>query len=111
MRFNSLAPRGANPVPPSPATISRAFQLTRPAGGEPDCDGRRVSGEVVSTHSPRGGRTLIQHTAIAVGGGFNSLAPRGANQSTHGQGSYTAAFQLTRPAGGEPTSTYDKVAV
>ena len=56
------------------------FQLTRPAGGEPDyC-------EVLRPFIPS----------------FNSLAPRGANLVEHLMYNNIRKFQLTRPAGGEP---------
>ena len=123
--FNSLAPRGAN------QTIARlflrkpVFQLTRPAGGEP---GDRIVDffelRFVSTHSPRGGRTAstparrfrtVRFNSLAPRGAnpktaahkrenssFNSLAPLGANRYFQTRSAQGQAFQLTRPAWGEP---------
>ena len=126
--FNSLAPRGANPrltfTPPCgdpfqltrPAgganlarifvwKISQSFQLTRPAGGEPTglCVLRKLCR--VSTHSPRGGRTLLPPTPYAYNR-VSTHSPRGGRTT----GMIVVripifTFQLTRPAGGEPRHT------
>ena len=58
MSFNSLAPRGAN--------LSRTATSTSRTG--------------VSTHSPRGGRTVVCLRVWYEPLRFNSLAPRGANR-------------------------------
>ena len=78
--FNSLAPRGANPVFKYNVFDNLEFQLTRPAGGEPLNVCSLFVSPVVSTHSPRGGRTLCRRDFDAGTQGFNSLAPRGANR-------------------------------
>ena len=79
VRFNSLAPRGANQMFAILYMRSLSFQLTRPAGGEPFLFVRRALHSRVSTHSPRGGRTIPSMVRLEISIGFNSLAPRGAN--------------------------------
>ena len=78
--FNSLAPRGAN-LPSLRISLTRlAFQLTRPAWGEPIDTVLIYIQKNISTHSPRVGRTLTIRSQPVL--------------------SYQ--FQLTRPARGEP---------
>ena len=69
-------------TPPAPRhRIGRGeFQLTRPAWGEPLCG----------------------YAEITLGAYFNSLAPRGANQTICIAALIASTFQLTRPAWGEP---------
>ena len=100
--FNSLAPRGANPCLLAMLLYLISFQLTRPAGGEPGSRERVVNYLVVSTHSPRGGRTLNSSASVILHLRFNSLAPRGANHEQSYDHPRIMPFQLTRPAGGEP---------
>ena len=101
IHFNSLAPCGANRT--SQATISRilrfqltrpvrgepttpprsgqfyAFQLTRPVRGEPISIVSPLSAMIISTHSPRAGRTFCIPHFLSLSCHFNSLAPCGAN--------------------------------
>ena len=56
----------------------------------------------ISTHSPRVGRTLCALLSCLLILNFNSLAPRGANQSLCVIARKKRTFQLTRPAWGEP---------
>ena len=100
--FNSLAPRGANPDACVFTSRRRTFQLTRPAGGEPYLYKGNVIVRKVSTHSPRGGRTSNPAAFEWAEWSFNSLAPRGANHNCSCRAADFLAFQLTRPAGGEP---------
>ena len=81
------------------------FQLTRPAGGEPSGRVMVALTLLVSTHSPRGGRTIEEFDRVFLRFSFNSLAPRGANRIGTSRGVCGTRFQLTRPAGGEPTFT------
>ena len=101
-RLHSLAPRGANPTPPTNDNTSFTFQLTRPAGGEPQIVTQGWHTIVVSTHSPRGGRTRFSVVYTSPMPRFNSLAPRGANLTPLFLSVKDILFQLTRPAGGEP---------
>ena len=78
------------------------FQLTRPAGGEPSGRVMVALTLLVSTHSPRGGRTIEEFDRVFLRFSFNSLAPRGANRIGTSRGVCGTRFQLTRPAGGEP---------
>ena len=57
---------------------------------------------VISTHSPRAGRSQVHHGAGDDGEHFNSLAPCGAIPTSRSQPGSTAAFQLTRPVRGDP---------
>ena len=105
-RFNSLAPRGANLRSYSSYFCDLKFQLTRPAGGEPSFLQFLLLRPQVSTHSPRGGRTRRFYQPGRRRAGFNSLAPRGANQIIASPIVANIEFQLTRPAGGEPRSVF-----
>ena len=105
LSFNSLAPRGANLNGASGVVCIKKFQLTRPAGGEPCPARRRRLACRVSTHSPRGGRTIAAEHIDGTTPSFNSLAPRGANLEIDRARYNRDRFQLTRPAGGEPIST------
>ena len=78
--FNSLAPCGANLHIHVDNVYFEAFQLTRPVRGEPPTRPLLPGFCVISTHSPRAGRTSCAST-------FAGRA---------------AAFQLTRPVRGEP---------
>ena len=100
--FNSLAPRGANPPYTHCDIVFLAFQLTRPAWGEPLEVALKFTPNNISTHSPRVGRTLSGGTQISRIGNFNSLAPRGANLVVTDDKKWVSRFQLTRPAWGEP---------
>ena len=81
IHFNSLAPCGANPVPVTSSKSNVPFQLTRPVWGEPDLDHCVIYRRVISTHSPRVGRTVVDNIVSALIFHFNSLAPCGANPS------------------------------
>ena len=100
--FNSLAPCGANHLRSEYAQLFNPFQLTRPVWGEPNCRKKSLCGcsfqltrpvwgepsssliasiaSVISTHSPRVGRTRVHFLDDDVRVHFNSLAPCGANQ-------------------------------
>ena len=108
---------------------SSSFQLTRLAWGEPQSVVYEVQKLLISTHSPRVGRTSGQTTkardfsnfnSLAPRGAnlydviiadlfanFNSLAPRGANPPDGGGFFNSKEFQLTRPARGEPHYALD----
>ena len=101
VNFNSLAPCGANRLFYVGLARAAKFQLTRPVWGEPrrillysDLNlfqlTRPVWGEplifvsvtpytIISTHSPRVGRTVEEYVNIESTSDFNSLAPCGAN--------------------------------
>ena len=57
---------------------------------------------IISTHSPRVGRTFRIPEFDFFGWHFNSLAPCGANRDIRIQCNVCNAFQLTRPVWGEP---------
>ena len=126
--FNSLAPRGANPRIEGVRAALLTFQLTRPAWGEPHSVVAHERNRIISTHSPRVGRTQRPHSWSCVQQYFNSLAPRGANlllqlfarrmrhfNSLAPRGANLeffiiyglgVKFQLTRPAWGEPDNIH-----
>ena len=92
-----------SPTSPIPAAI---FQLTRPVRGEPVIYALCATRFVISTHSPRVGRTLRFYILLKSPKNFNSLAPRGANPVGFRLFANDSAFQLTRPARGEPIRRY-----
>ena len=61
---------------------------------------------MISTHSPRAGRTLAHTLQYARKKNFNSLAPCGANQGSKSASAIKNTFQLTRPVRGEPFTKY-----
>ena len=99
--FNSLAPCGANPSFSPKQGAWERFQLTRPVWGEPNVVALLLVPALISTHSPRVGRTdkcldnaefieisthspRVGRTELAwqrseQSAHFNSLAPCGAN--------------------------------
>ena len=103
---------------------SSTFQLTRPVRGEPGRRGDELAPHIISTHSPRAGRTtprispreFIKISTHSPRAGrtlpvnirtlprknFNSLAPCGANRLRGMRIIAFAPFQLTRPVRGEP---------
>ena len=122
--FNSLAPCGANQSAYAKSEHRPVFQLTRPVWGEPRAYRSISSVIIISTHSPRVGRTaqniitipnLFYFNSLAPCGAnppsgtrldspsnFNSLAPCGANRFFALAVSARPSFQLTRPVWGEP---------
>ena len=106
--FNSLAPCGANPPKPTPNSPTSLFQLTRPVRGEPEDVVDVETGEVISTHSPRAGRTESNYIIADDLTHFNSLAPCGANPEPVITNLELRRFQLTRPVRGEPSLFPDK---
>ena len=100
--FNSLAPCGANLNSGKLFPFVLIFQLTRPVWGEPASRMTDIAGEIISTHSPRVGRTSgrIVYSRRAID--FNSLAPCGANRFFMDLLGLFYLFQLTRPVWGEP---------
>ena len=100
--FNSLAPCGANRDKTSVPDLAKRFQLTRPVWGEPSISSILARKSLISTHSPRVGRTHTIRSDIAYATHFNSLAPCGANPRRHTARPYAYSFQLTRPVWGEP---------
>ena len=60
-------------------TIKSEFQLTRPVRGEPVSFRFEIVEILISTHSPRAGRTNPLNAYYWIKGHFNSLAPCGAN--------------------------------
>ena len=100
--FNSLAPRGANPLKRAWRDPRNSFQLTRPTRGEPRACYARSHSFSISTHSPHAGRTADGVTTYTYTDDFNSLAPRGANLGRTTQFLMLHGFQLTRPTRGEP---------
>ena len=59
--------------------MSIVFQLTRPVRGEPIPRDITLDIVIISTHSPRAGRTPEAPITIEAYNHFNSLAPCGAN--------------------------------
>ena len=100
--FNSLAPCGANPHFGVVSSFMPIFQLTRPVWGEPAAARLVVFCLVISTHSPRVGRTRLKEYFSKKTDNFNSLAPCGANPLIPLRLACTIKFQLTRPVWGEP---------
>ena len=78
--FNSLAPCGANLF-----ILCRVCSIT-----------------IISTHSPRAGRTFPSWRSTCYLVNFNSLAPCGANLTILLRLCPNRKFQLTRPVRGEP---------
>ena len=76
--FNSLAPRGAILTTINIIRAAPAFQLTRPARGDPSYRISDRQHTEISTHSPREGRSSVTYDGIEAIKDFNSLAPRGA---------------------------------
>ena len=105
-RFNSLAPRGANPERFSSIRSQRQFQLTRPAGGEPFIVNASGVIEPVSTHSPRGGRTNSSPPLPRLRRSFNSLAPRGANRGHGYLSKWTCTVSTHSPRGGRTSCSF-----
>ena len=66
--FNSLAPCGANPGPLLHSMVVTPFQLTRPVWGEPRNGQTYAVRAVISTHSPRVGRTAARAFAFTICG-------------------------------------------
>ena len=111
-------------MPASNIAAPPGFQLTRPARGEPNLVVIAAIMLLISTHSPRAGRTLFlvnysigkdisthspharrtggSFTAVPTMHHFNSLAPREANPNQGDFARAEAQFQLTRPTRGEP---------
>ena len=102
LHFNSLAPHGANLAVFRESERFKRFQLTRPARGEPIGTIHDNPELLISTHSPRTGRTSTEFTNKEIKMNFNSLAPHGANRCFSGIVPSGNSFQLTRPARGEP---------
>ncbi len=102
--FNSLAPRGANPFNSIVNSYDCKFQLTRPAGGEPEFIRQPHNQRRVSTHSPRGGRTATLGELLRQLGRFNSLAPRGANPDRDVEESDYLKVSTHSPRGGRTVS-------
>ena len=78
--FNSLAPCGANLRHDRTYAVAATFQLTRPVRGEPIPRDITLDIVIISTHSPRAGRTTPVSGRNERHAHFNSLAPCGANQ-------------------------------
>ena len=102
VNFNSLAPCGANRRASTTSISFGTFQLTRPVWGEPEPDMLTAPVNVISTHSPRVGRTARLYSYAPHSVHFNSLAPCGANRYPRRTRRSYIAFQLTRPVWGEP---------
>ena len=77
--FNSLAPCGANLSFLRASLPLTSFQLTRPVWGEPFGVMEDITTALISTHSPRVGRTRQSCIGYQTSNNFNSLAPCGAN--------------------------------
>ena len=106
--FNSLAPCGANLLVDFVSLTVSAFQLTRPVWGEPTMP-LKVNGVlIISTHSPRVGRTSLCPVLYVRSLDFNSLAPCGANRVVSVGRCSGHPFQLTRPVWGEPLKIFCK---
>ena len=103
--FNSLAPCGANLHLRVLIAQKLQFQLTRPVWGEPNFNNSSFFIFLISTHSPRVGRTTAFRRRQDYLRYFNSLAPCGANHSYSVYVSDFVIFQLTRPVWGEPGDT------
>ena len=106
--FNSLAPCGANPLHPHQVRLLSQFQLTRPVWGEPSIKCTSTRHFMISTHSPRVGRTAVYNDAARQSTHFNSLAPCGANHDCKTHLPSRTTFQLTRPVWGEPLRNIDR---
>ena len=100
--FNSLAPCGANHPHRHQTNKQHTFQLTRPVRGEPRIVEHNLLLMIISTHSPRAGRTSIVSVCSTLHYDFNSLAPCGANPEIFRYLHSGIRFQLTRPVRGEP---------
>ena len=102
MNFNSLAPCGANRRHREHFGADTDFNSLAPCGANPKYLCSLFCVFVISTHSPRAGRTSLAFINPSRSPNFNSLAPCGANPPPLVQpvGRYT--FQLTRPVRGEP---------
>ena len=70
--------------------------------GEPEFLNSVRRETVISTHSPRVGRTSIDVRKACNFSHFNSLAPCGANLCSDPKSLRGCSFQLTRPVWGEP---------
>ena len=101
--FNSLAPCGANLNVYDSNIHLKIFQLTRPVRGEPVRKSQETTVKIISTHSPRAGRTLSIFSSCSCNCNFNSLAPCGANRCGGCGDKRGEKFQLTRPVRGEPS--------
>ena len=77
--FNSLAPCGANLCGDSKRNFEKHFNSLAPCGANQTAPAPLVVYYVISTHSPRVGRTDPDEPRAADPDDFNSLAPCGAN--------------------------------
>ena len=70
--------------------MGRNFYSHAPRGARRVCDGAKVRGNAISTHTPLAGRDCLDAAAGAVPADFYSHAPRGARpepyrqEETHG---------------------------
>ena len=100
--FNSLAPCGANRNAVFRLLPRSVISTHSPRVGRTFdvCELNTVL--VISTHSPRVGRTIIGICHTHCIANFNSLAPCGANHNRSIISGTLSKFQLTRPVWGEP---------
>ena len=102
--FNSLAPCGANRTLSVSYSCSTSFQLTRPVWGEPANLLRQRLQQMISTHSPRVGRTTFTRFNSSVASIFQLTRPVWGEPLQGAQVHFDRQFQLTRPVWGEPQS-------
>ena len=104
--FNSLAPCGANHGCAANVARRDKFQLTRPVWGEPQDPIQKLYDIVISTHSPRVGRTAMSSLFISLIAYISTHSPRVGRTPKNFYNYLSAAkFQLTRPVWGEPMMT------
>ena len=104
IEFQLTRPVWGEPSAPARCFLSCPFQLTRPVWGEPVYGQLLLLDLMISTHSPRVGRTDHCQDLRDTQKYFNSLAPCGANLAAAAIGVVLYSFQLTRPVWGEPLS-------
>ena len=101
--FNSLAPCGANLHGSRGGNQRNEFQLTRPVWGEPDSMIVPLRLFVISTHSPRVGRTDKYDHGTKEDRQFQLTRPVWGEPAYKLDDLFYNQFQLTRPVWGEPT--------
>ena len=85
------------------------FQLTRPVWGEPGLFRYLGITRIISTHSPRVGRTLTT-TSRALSRYISTHSPRvGRTLCKRAWNKISYKFQLTRPVWGEPLNIFNSL--
>ena len=109
--FNSLAPRGAILLQAEYISLVLVFQLTRPARGDPKQLTKKGYRNLISTHSPREGRSDKGGVLCLPDFHFNSLAPRGAIHTSRKNRKKQSNFNSLAPRGAIPLRKRGRVAV